>query len=109
MSTALKDTERMNGRGESSVFYASETESGKERESDGDREIPSAVRRCPRAAFPLSVSLDYLLPLHPITPPSPSLLPSSLPSCDKSGGSLRGCWSSPPIAPLPPHPPVLIG
>lgn len=51
----------------------------REREKDGDREIPSAVRRCPRAAFPLSVSLDYLLPLHPtVSLPPPPILPSQL-------------------------------
>lgn len=66
---------------ESRVFFMlhGQNRGKKEREGGRGMEILSAVRRCPRAAFPLSVSLDYLLPLHPtFSLPPPHILPSQL-------------------------------
>lgn len=88
----------------------------KERERWRWREIPGAVRRCPRTASPLCVSLDYLLPLHPSLHPPPSHPP--LPAVTRAMGRqprrllvlpllLPPSHSLSPLPPLNPPPPTL--
>lgn len=100
ISTALKQAERMNGRWESGVFYASRTESGKkerEGERDGDSECCEALPSC-------CLSSLCLIGLPP--PSSPHLLPpsSSHPPLPAVAQAMEASEAAGPPHPHPPCP-----